>query len=661
MRIGSVAAICAVITGICSCDRNIVPEGWLSSWNEMSINDRPVKIVHRIPGDGPAFGGNYFTFLRDSCGVGGAILNYSGKDYLKDEGEWAFFVDEVRRAEDAGLRVWIYDEEGYPSLGAGGRVLEKAPELEAKEMVFDSSLPEGQRYYVRPSYEYTHACNNYAALRRYPDPGDPRTMQVFTDVTHEATRRHLGPDIFGKIESFFTDEPSYMGVNLGPIPEKVRNTVRVQDEPDPGKKLLPMIPWSEGIDKDYAERYGEALDVPSLFGGDSESDKVVRQRYWELLGERFRSNYCDSLQKWCSDAGTLSSGHFLSEEQIIRHTPLYGNMLLVERGLDIPGLDMLDTDPGAWNTGDCWLIASLPESAAYIDGKRRVMSEISDHNQAVLGDGPATVEAMKGTAACHMAGGVTDLNLYYPTDCGEAFPYRNPAAYKSYSEFVARINSIVRTAEPVKKVLLYYPAYDLQREFIPETEPLMDERNQSPTMQTVIGSTFSTGQSMAQAQIPFVLADYLALENAEVQGNLLKIGNHGFESIVIPSGVTLPEKTSGLLERFRAAGGKVLEASPKCTVDEIIQKVDPVERINPRNPQCVFGKFERDGRSVYLLLNASDKAYEGTLTLSHEESVVAVLDPDTGSVSTVTAPVADGMAGLPVKLAPLQTLIFVTR
>ena len=87
---------------------------------------------------------------------------------------------------------------------------------------------------------------------------------------------------------------------------------------------------------------------------------MVRQRYWELMGEHFRANYCDSLQKWCADAGTLSSGHFLSEEQIIRHTPLYGNMLLVERGLDIPGLDMLDTAPQEWNMKDCWLIASLP-------------------------------------------------------------------------------------------------------------------------------------------------------------------------------------------------------------------------------------------------------------------------------------------------------------
>ena len=631
-----------------------IPKSWEKDWNNPPAECRPIKIVHRIPGDEVPFGGNYFTYLRDSCASGGAVLNYSGPDYLRDETQWAFFVDEVRRAQEAGLRVWIYDEEGYPSPAAGGRVLEADPTLEALEMVYDASLPAGKQYYVRPSYEYTHASNNYAALRRYPDPGNPRTMQVFTTVTHQATREHLGEDLFSKVEAFFTDEPSYMGTNLGPIPQKVRDRVRVQDTPDPDKKLLPMLAWTPGVDKEYELRYGEPLRPESLFGGSSEADKLVRQRYWELMGEKFRANYCDSLSAWCKRAGKLSSGHLLSEEQMIRHTPLYGNMLLAQRGQDIPGMDMLDTDPAAWNMVDCWLIASLPESAAYLDGKRRIFTEVSDHNQSVLGDGPASLAAMKGTAACHMAGGVTEMNLYYPTDLGAGYPDRRAAGYKSYCEFVGRINAIVRQAEPVKRVLLYYPAYDMQREFIPESEPLMDEHNQSETMRTVIGSAFSAGRALSQAQIPFVWADYLALGDASVRDGKLVIGSHEFSTLIIPAGVVLPENVASLVASLRS--GSVVDAPEECTAAQVQEFVAPAESFSGACPQLVYGKFERDGRTIYLVLNASDSDYDGVLSTA-VRGPWAALDPDSGQIATVKGTAA----GIPVSIKPLQTLIYVSR
>lgn len=640
---------------LASCDNSArISKSWEKDWNDIPASCRPIKIVHGAPADETPYGGDFFTYLRDTCGAGGIVLNYRGKDYLKDESVWAYFVESCRRAVDAGLRLWVYDEEGYPSPSAGGRVLEEDPSLEALEMVYDSSLPAGKQCYVRNSYEFTHACNNYAALRRYPDPGNSKTMQIFTKVTHQATREHLGDELFSHVEAFFTDEPSYMGVNLGPIPEVVRNRVRVVDEPDPKRKLLPMLAWTPGVDNEYEQRYGEPLHVESLFGGDAEGDKEVRQRYWELMGEHFRANYCDSLEKWCAGAGTLSSGHFLSEEQIIRHTPLYGNMLLVERGLDIPGLDMLDTAPEEWNMKDCWLIASLPESAAYLDGKRKVFAEISDHNQSTLGDGPTTVEAMKGTAACHMAGGVTELNLYYPTSCGPDYPYRSEAGFKSYCEFVGRINAIVRDAEPVKTVLLYYPAYDLQREFIPETEPLMDEHNQSETMKTVIGSAFTTGRSLAQAQIPFVWADYLALSGADVCDGKIYLGGHCFDVLVFPAGIVMPEAVGKLSDDMEKQGGKVLAAPVECTPKFVKDAIAPVERFEPELLQLVYGKFIRDGRTIYLVLNASDSNYEGTLSVA-KCGTWRVLNPDTGEISSLKS---DGQS-LPVSLKPLQTLLYV--
>ncbi len=661
MKRSSVLFFVLAAVALASCSRDI-PREWQKDWSEIPAEYRPLKIIMSQMGvtrNGELRGRDYLSYLRDSCGVGGVVLSYTGKDYLKDEGEWALLADGVRLAVEGGLRVWFYDEDGYPSLSAGGRVLEVDPSLEALELVYDESKTEGERYYVRESYEYTHACNNYAAQRRYPDPGNEQAVRTFIKVTHQALRDHLGDGLFSHIEAFFTDEPSYLGVNLGLIPEVARSNVLMQDRPDPDKKLLPMLPWTKGIDADYKERYGEELPVESLFGGDGEGDKVVRQRYWELMGEHFRSNYCDIIEKWCANAGTLSSGHFLSEQTIVRHTPLYGNMLLTQRGLDIPGLDMLNTDPTVWNR-EGWIHAAFPESAAYLDGKRRVFTEISDHEQTLYGGGPATVEAMKGTATCQMAGGVTEFNLFYGDNYAPAFPYRSSAEYKDYCEFVGRINSIVREAEIVKDVLLYYPAYDLQREFLPEKEPLMDERNQSSVMKTVIGSFRDAGRALTQAQIPFVFADYLVLQDASVKDGRIIIGSHSFDALVLPEAIVLPEKVDALVESFRSSGGTVVNASTGINPQDVLNEISCIERFAPSDPMLVYGKFSRKGRDIYLVLNSSDKRYEGAMGVS-ADGRWSVLDPDSGEISHIETIACDGGHSLPVVLEPLQTLLYVSR
>ena len=88
-----------------SCSRAEIPQSWKADWADPPASCRPIKIAHRIPADELPYGGSYFTYLRDSCGAGGLVINYSGPDYLRDEAQWEFLKDEARRAAEAGLRV----------------------------------------------------------------------------------------------------------------------------------------------------------------------------------------------------------------------------------------------------------------------------------------------------------------------------------------------------------------------------------------------------------------------------------------------------------------------------------------------------------------------------------------------------------------------------
>lgn len=125
---------------------------------------RPIQIIHTFEGlanglEGievmPTFGRPRPLELHDfesrvrtaleqitARGVGGVAVNVGHDEYLESEAGWARFIRGLEIAVELGLRIWIYDENGYPSGSAGGLSLRGHPELEAvgadREVLFPS-------------------------------------------------------------------------------------------------------------------------------------------------------------------------------------------------------------------------------------------------------------------------------------------------------------------------------------------------------------------------------------------------------------------------------------------------------------------------------------------------------------------------------------------
>jgi len=57
---------------------------------------------------------------------------WNNPTYLDDPGQFARLRETVERLRHQGLCVWLYDELGYPSCSAGGRVLEGHPEFQVE-------------------------------------------------------------------------------------------------------------------------------------------------------------------------------------------------------------------------------------------------------------------------------------------------------------------------------------------------------------------------------------------------------------------------------------------------------------------------------------------------------------------------------------------------
>lgn len=641
------------------CNNNkLLPEKWLLEWSNPSAGYRPLQMVHGADIRKKA------SYFKDSCGLGGVVCNVPfGENYLKSDADWKVYVDGVKGMRDRGLRIWIYDEDGYPSLGAGGRVLEADSSLEALELVYDPGSR--NRFPIRDCYEYTHACNNFYVARRYPNPLNPKSTEKFIGLTHQAYLDHLGSQLFGDVEAFFTDEPSMMAVNLGELREDVRKNVKVTDPLDPKKKNLPMVSWVMDLPEKYKAKYGEELMpvVGSLFTGTTETDKVVRQKFWSLLASLDKKYYYDAIRDWCKairgkngGKGPLSSGHGLREESPANHVALDGNKLLVTNGFDLPGLDQLSSDPAIWG-GSSWMAPFFPNSSAQLMGQRRVMCEMSDFDQTLNGKGPANLQQMEAATAWQMAFGVTDFMLYYTISYGDKYPDRNEALYKAYCNFVGRVNSLVMEATPVRKGLLYYPIYDLQREYIP-TAAKMSVSTQSDLMKRLEKSFRELGSNLLKAQTQFVLVDYLSLEGAKVNENgTIQIGGNEYSSISFPKGIVFPSSVSELVQQAKLKGVKMVfsddfkEVPTPVRLSELVG--DP-DKITPANTTIAFGKFIREGRAVYLMVNTGKESYKGVLTVSKGDHYIES-DPQTGDVASER-----NLSGkkIPLNLMPLQSKIF---
>lgn len=618
-----------------------LPAEWLAAWRDPGVEFRPLQIVHGLPA---AQATTEAMARLKELGLGGIVCNVSFDKYLVSETHWQTLVKAVEACRQVGLRVWLYDELGYPSGAAGGLVLDKMPQGEALALAYDPSREDP--FILRPSYEHTHASNNFCAARRYPNLIDREAVACFIQTTHEAYYQRLRPFFGTTIEAVFTDEPSLMAVNIGPLPDAVRKKVRVEDPLDPNVAPLPSVPWVADLPQLYRQRYGQDIIAVrrSLFEGDGDADRRVRGRFWALISELVAERYFGQIQRWAGGHCVASSGHSLWEETPLHHVPLEGNGLKVLSRMDIPGLDLLTSNPeAAIHTG--WMTASLPASAALVSGARRVMTEVSDFSETMAGKPPASVAEMCATAAWQAAFGVTEFTLYYNRS------QRSQADYHAYGTFVGRLNALLREAQPAPRVLLYYPIMNVWTDYKPVAEKLILS-SQPRRLQETVNAFMALGQRLTRGQVSFALADHEILAAARVRDGRFGIAGRSFVSLVLPVGAELSAEAEKKVRRFQAGGGQVLRdmTAEKLSMESLADAHD-CGLPSPPSERLVVGRFARDGRTILLAVNVGAARYDGALT-APDPADWRIADPGTGRIERARAAQVDRLTiSLPPRAA----------
>jgi len=643
-----------LVIGVCPAVRSAaaepaaldLPAEWARAWRSPGVEFRPLQIVHHtVPAKQAT--PEAMKSLKD-LGLGGIVCNVAFDNYLRSEANWRTCVEVVNACAQVGLRVWIYDEEGYPSGSAGGLVLKENRHLESLALAYDPSRADP--FIVRASYEYTHASNNFAAARRYPNLINTAAVASFIRATHDRYYEHLEP-FFGKtIEAFFTDEPSLMAVDTGRLPDEVRKRVRVADPLDPNVQPLPSVPWVADLPDLYRQRYGQDLTAVrrSLFEGGADADRQVRRQYWALIADLLAERYYGQIGRWAKAHSVASSGHVLWEEELLHHAALEGNSLKMLSRMDIPGLDMLSSNPEAVIYSG-WMTAVLPASTALLNGRRLVMTEVSDFSETMANKGPASLADMCATAAWQAALGVTEFTLYYNRQ------QRSAEDYQSYCAFVGRLNALLREAQLAPRVLLYYPIRDIWSEYKPVAARLSLE-SQSPRLREIVNSFMNVGQAMTRRQISFALVDHETLATGRVQGDAIHIGGGAFRALVLPAGVELPPDVEQQVKQFQAAGGRVLRATSSADVNvAVVAAVYDNGFVSPTADRVVAGRFTRAGRAMVVVVNVGGSAYNGAMTARAAAQWIAG-DPAAGTLEPVKV---DSQGQIVLSLPPRATCVYI--
>lgn len=594
--------------------------------------------------------------LKD-VGYAGVVVNVRGDEYLENEEHWDELRYILKTADEMGLRLWIYDEKGYPSGLAGGLTLRNHPEWAAKglvcvcrygkdvriehpvghlEPVCAVAYPAKTLKEIRPetgvdvshcitadggvvwqgdremlvclvvrtiAFEMTHSAQNLSSVQMYVDLMDREAVGEFIRNTYEAYYAHVGEFFDGRIEAFFTDEPSYMapyidndvsadckGQDRLPI-SWTNGSVPVVHQPNPAKEILPTAIWTNGLQKEFAARRGYDVTryLPALFGGENAMAAKVRQDFYLTCSELYAENFFGQLSEWCTAHNTIFSGHILLEDDIKYHPMYEGNYFANFAYTSIPGIDMLVGTPETVRRDI--LTPKLMSSIAHLRGHQRVMDE-ANHLMEGIRKQTKPMEALLCGAAMEYACGVTDMQSYYAEDLhGDEF--------RRFTAMCSRLNALQQNARHRAEVLLYYPIESLWAYTFPDTVDIRARRFHEKFERTSY-SFMHLSDSLLKCQADYDIADEDALCRMKLEdGALVNENGERFTCLVMPWLNVVSENLMARLETMEKAGIMIvwdMEYTDLYWANHAKDLIDPA--LDFENKPCVTGRTGEDDEGI---------------------------------------------------------------
>ncbi len=544
-------------------------------------------------------------------------------DYLSEE-----YIDLLyyafTYAEEKGMYTWLYNEGGFPSGMACGKIRAERPDLAQKQLKFVKvTLPADTPYTPDAAHlaafvgeERVHPGDTFSkdteitcyvvgvtdgANMVQSDNAKPENTELFLKYTHEALKKRFGEHMGKEVTLMFDDE-AFMGS------------------------------WTDGLETMFKERYGYDLNdylpvIAKTVVPHTDDQFRAYSDYNMLCGDLVRENYFIPMRKWLNDNGMKSVGHVdLDSKTEGPGQRRYGNVLQTLRTYDVPGVDVIwsqityPTNGKSCKDGNEFF-PRLASSAARQQGHSLSLSE----SCSVYG-AHVTPEEMRYVVNYQAVRGISLFNflaISYTRDGILTYQFRpsfikeNPGTdcLWEINEYIARLSHILQSSSAEIHTALYYPLRT-----ICAGGALCAEAK---------ASYEQLGEQLEAAGIDFDIIDEDFVQSATLDGSTL-VGEHvRYENVFVPiAGMELP----AVIEKMSRTG----KAKLPC--------------IGRTNPKLLARKLIlSDGEEAYFIANTDGVTMDDTVTISSAKALYTVNLSD-GELYIPEYTAKDGEIRLPVRL-----------
>ncbi len=548
-------------------------------------------------------------------GFGGLITNDAwNAKYLQDEEQLDRINKIIKAAKDKGLRVWLYDEYGYPSGSAGDIVCkdnedykavylqqttiqgsgtgEQTVDIPANFVKVNSvTIMQDDKYiqtdgivkndkisfsgvdgkwtaYIYCVIKYDHGRDGYSET--YPNLLNKDAVKKFIQVTYEKYCETVD-DFKNIIEAFFTDEPQLCAT---------RNIFTYDLK-------NPVIPYDYDIFETFKAKFGYDLVplLPLVFNSQNADAQRLRANFYSHVGDLISENYFGQISAWCKENGAMLSGHLLLEEQMYFHAPLYGDYMQCSNNMGAPGFDILGSRvPVYLESGSTG--AKYASSSAWLNNKERVFIEICPVDNA---EDFSTnhLDYILGLLTFSYFDGGNQVASYY-TQANAEIETGN-----AFNSYLSRLGSILVESQNTNEIAVYYGIDSVAGSYIaPETQSVWSADEFAKTRDKFV-TELTIG--LRRKGLDYVFVDDAALQKGEIKENGLTVGNFNFKTIIVPRVSIMDIKTMRILDSLIEQGVNVIFVGTMPEISFNEQDQAELETISKK----LNGNFCMDLNSLY--------------------------------------------------------------
>ncbi len=565
------------------------------SWNEKLDTERLTSQIDKMK----TFGmGGYFMHARS-----GLITEYLSKDWMRAVEVCSEYGKSV------GLTSWLYDENGYPSGFAGGKLLENEEyhdqyltcvigevdsTADINYLLSGEELVLTNDFNIKGEWVNIFIHNSVGTA----DVLNGEVTNKFIELTHEKYKNYFGSDFSKKITGIFTDEPQYY--------RGATSYTRVM--------------------KDYYyEKYNENLfEGLGLLFVKKKGWRTFRYRYWKCMQELLVKNYAEKVYDWCEKNNIKFTGHYVEESSLGMQMAFCGGVMSLYEYMHIPGIDWL----GA-NTDNELSPRQVSSVAAQL-GKKQILTE----SFACCG-WQVKPKSLKRIAEFQFVNGVNLL-------CHHLVPYSeygvrkhdHPAHYssinpwidyefKSFNDYFTKLGYLISESEEYVNVAVLHPIrsayFDYNSADYGDYGLIFGLAAQDKQLREDLRSISSRGINY------HFLDETLMGKYGFVNGDKIGCGKKEYDFLILPHITTMDSKTEKLLAKYVQNGGKILilgekpeyiEGEPfeylylssNCSFEDIIGKQS--FKINDYDTEIYVTYRKFDEQNFIFAQNASkDKTY----------------------------------------------------